>query len=203
MLIATIITYNDWPLIKNCIESIQNKVDKIIVIDGKFKDFPGNSNYSTDGTLEYLKDKISVTLIGSLDEVEKRNMYLNQLKEGDICLNLDADEILVGDIPQLTADTGIINIGEQGDRRRHRRTNRFFKYRDGLHYQGKHSLILDSKYKVFADLDKIGKGYTSQKITEFELLHRNDLRSDQRKEDKKKYYEILMKREAKVNVPAN
>ena len=202
MLIATYITYNDIETIQKSIESILGKVDKIIVVDGRFKDFPGKSWLSTDGTLEYLKDKVSVILIGGFDEVAKRNVYLNYLNDGDICLNLDTDEILVGDIPHLEADTGIIQIGEQGDRRRHRRTNRFFKYREGLHYWGTHKMILDKDNKVFANLDKVGN-YTSQKVTEFELLHRNDLRSDKRKTDKKTYYNILMAREAKVNVPAN
>lgn len=41
MLIATIITYDDFPLIKDCIESIEDKVDKIVIVDGKFEDFSG------------------------------------------------------------------------------------------------------------------------------------------------------------------
>jgi len=204
MLVATLITYNDIETIKDCIKSIENKVDKIIVIDGKFKDFPGEENISTDGTLECLDSfpKIEILFTYGLDEVDKRNNYLNELKDGDICLNLDADEILEGEIPELTTDIGIIQVGEQGDRRRHRRTNRFFRYRKGLHYWGRHTLILDENNKMFAFLDKVGKGYTSQKITEFELLHRNDLRSFERKKNKEKYYKILMAREAKVDVPA-
>jgi len=146
MLIATIITYNDTETIKDCIESIQDKVDKIIVVDGKFKDFPGSSKLSdgfTDGYLFDLQCRSKIELIRAPNyfEVEKRNIYLSYLKDGDICLNLDADEILVGDIPHLEADTGIIQVGEQGDRRRHRRTNRFFKYREGLHYWGTHKMI--------------------------------------------------------------
>jgi len=204
MLVATLITYNDIETIKDCIESIEGKVDKIIVVDGKFKDFPGEENISTDGTLECLDSfpKIEILFTYGLDEVDKRNNYLNELKDGDICLNLDADEILEGEIPELTTDIGIIQVGEQGDRRRHRRTNRFFRYRKGLHYWGRHTLILDENNKMFAFLDKVGKGYTSQKITEFELLHRNDLRSFERKKNKEKYYKILMAREAKVDVPA-
>jgi len=208
MIVACIITYNDIETIKDCIGSIENKVDKIIVVDGKFRDFPGSSKLSNGYADGYLFDlqcrrKIELIRAPNYHEVEKRNLYLSCLQDDDICLNLDADEILVGNIPKLTTDIGIINIGEQGDRHRHRRTNRFFRYKKGLHYWGKHSLILDSENKVFADLDKTGNDYTSQKITEFELLHRNDLRSDERKADKKKYYEILMRREAKVNVPAN
>lgn len=203
MIIATIITYNDWPLIEDCISSIYDEVDKIIVIDGKFKDFPGEENISTDGTLEYLNSfsKVNILFTYDLDEVDKRNNYLNELRNGDICLNIDADEALIGKIPKLIADIGIIQVGEQGDRRRHRRTNRFFQYKEGLHYWGKHSLILDKNGKIFANLDKIGKNYIGQKIVEFELLHRNDLRIDKRKRNKKKYYEILMKREAKINGP--
>jgi len=205
MIIGCIITYNDWPLIKECVESVIGKVDKIIIVDGRYKDFPGEENISTDGTLEYLKGfpNIEILFTYGLDEVAKRNYYLYFMQDGDIVLNLDADEILVGKIPKLTADTGIIMIGEQNEARRHRRTCRFFKYRKGLHYWGRHTLILDKDNKMFAFLDKVGKGYTSQKITEFELLHRNDLRSHERKKDKKIYYKILCKREAKINVPAN
>jgi len=204
MIIATIITYNDWPLVKECIESIIGKVDKIIVVDGKFWDFPGDDDYSRGESLKYLlklshDDKFKIILVSGLTEVEKRNIYLNHLDEGDICLNIDTDEVLVGNIPKLTADIGTVMIGEQGDRRRHRRTIRFFRYREGLYYWGKHSLILNKDNKVFAHLDKVGNSYTSQKITEFELLHNNHKRDYNRIKDKKAYYQILMKREAKIN----
>ncbi len=193
------------PLLKDCIESIQNKVDRIIAVDGRYKDFPSDSNYSRDGTIQYLKNfgRTEIIMASGYDEVEKRNKYLELLNDGDICLNIDSDEVLVGDIPELTADIGIIQIGEWGDRRRHRRSNRFFRYREGLHYWGTHKMILDGKGKLFANLDRVGKDYTSQKITEFEFLHNNHLRDHKRKQAKKKYYEILVKREAKINEPAN
>ena len=201
MLIACIITYNDWPLIEDCIESIIDKVDKIVVIDGKYRDFPGQGWDSTDGTLKYLLG-LNIDLISSLnaDEVGKRNSYLDQLKDGDICLNIDADEVLIGDLPTLKADIGMVRIGEDGDRRRHRRTNRLFRYRTGLHYWGKHTLLLDKDNKVFAHLDKAGKDYTVQD-DRVEFLHNNHKRGYNRKKDKKAYYKILMKREAKVNEP--
>lgn len=208
MLVATVITYNDIETIETCIDSVKDKVDRIVIIDGKYRDFPGRYDFSTDGTIEYISRvagdyKLTFRSIARFDEVTKRNMYFQYISDGDVVLNLDADEVLTGNIPKLEADIGIIQVGECGDRRRHRRTNRFFRYRNGLHYRGKHSLILDANGKVFASLDWIGAGYKGQKITEFELLHRNDLRSDERKADKKIYYEILMAREAKVDVPAN
>ena len=201
-LIATIITYNDYPLIRDCIESVIDKVDKVIVIDGKFKDFPGQWQNSTDGTLEYLsKLDIDLILTYNSDEVDKRNGYLEQLEDGDICLNIDADEVLVGNIPNLTADIGIIMIGEAGDAKRHLRSIRFFRYRQGLRYFGKHKLMLDKDNNLFASLDRVGGRYTSQKITEFEFLHNNHKRSIERKQDKEAYYKMLMKREAKINEP--
>ena len=200
MLVATIVTYNDWPLIKDCIESIYNKVDRIIAIDGKYMDFPGISNISTDGTLEYLSglSKIETVIATNLDEVAKRNLYLSFLNEGDICLNIDTDEVLTGNIPKLESDIGIIMIGEQGDRRRHRRSIRFFRYRQGLHYWGKHTLILDKDNNLFAHLDKYGKNYNAEKIDSFEFLHNNHKRDYNRVINKGKYYKILMAKEAKV-----
>ena len=200
MLVATLVTYNDMPLIRDCIESIYDKVDRIIAVDGKYVDFPGTSNISTDGTLEYLSglSKIETIIATNLDEVTKRNLYLSFLNEGDTLLNIDTDEVLNGNIPKLESDIGIIMIGEQGDRRRHRRSIRFFKYRHGLHYWGKHTLVLDKDDNLFAHLDKYGKNYTAEKITCFEFLHNNHKRSYDRVINKSKYYKILMAKEAKV-----
>jgi len=200
------ITYDDWPLIKECVDSVIGKVDKIIMVDGKFGDFPGDNNYSRNESVEYLlklreDSKFKIILAGGLMEVEKRNVYLGCLNEGDICLNIDTDEVLIGDIPELVADIGIVMIGEWGDTKRHRRTCRFFKYQGGLHYWGRHSLILDKDNRVFASLDRAGKAYSVQKITEFEFLHNNHKRSYDRVKDKKKYYEMLRQREATINEP--
>jgi len=205
MLVATIITYNDISTIKSCIDSVKDKVDRIVIIDGKYRDFPGEDEISTDGTVEYIANisgdyNIIFRYVEGFDEVAKRNMYMAYLKNGDICLNLDADEVLTGDIPELTTDMGRIMVGERGQARRHLRTCRFFRFREGLHYWGRHTLILDKDEKVFADLQHAGD-YTVEKIMGFELLHRNDLRSAERERDKKIYYKILAAREAKINVP--
>jgi len=200
MLVATIVTYNDMPLVKDCIESIYDKVNRIIAIDGKYIDFPGDSNISTDGTLEYLSglNKVETVIVTNLDEVAKRNLYLGFLDEGDICFNIDTDEVLIGNIPKLDTDIGIIMIGEQGDRKRHLRSIRFFRYRKGLHYWGKHTLILDKDGNLFGHEKRVGKNYTAEKITSFEFLHNNHKRDYNRVIDKGKYYKILMAREAKI-----
>ena len=203
MLVACIITYNDYPLIKQTVESLINRVDNIICVDGRYLDFPGDYDYSTDGTIQYLNNinKIELILSPITDEVSKRNIYLKELNIEDVCLNIDSDEVLIDSPPpNLKADIEIVRIGEEGDRRRHRRTNRYFRYREGLHYWGKHTLLLDKDNKVFAHLDKVGKDYTVQD-DRVEFLHNNHKRSFKRKQDKKAYYKILMKREAKINEP--
>ena len=205
--VAAIITYDDYPLLRDCIESVIDRVDRIVVIDGKYRDFPGKYKCSSDGTLEYLArvqrdNKITLRFVSDVDEVAKRNIYFQYLRDGDICLNIDADEVLNSPLPRFDTDISLVRIGEDGDRRRHRRTNRLFRYRPGLHYRGKHSLILDSYGRVFANLDKAGSRYTVQD-DKVEFLHNNHKRSYNRKKDKREYYKILQKREAKIDVSTN
>ncbi len=101
--VATIITYNDIETIEECIKSIENKVDRIIVIDGKFKDFPGVDEISTDGTLTVLVNHpmIEIFMLSGMTEVAKRNYPFNFVEDGDLILSIDADEILEGEIPDL------------------------------------------------------------------------------------------------------
>lgn len=206
MIVATIITYNDWPLIDECVKSLEGKVDKYVFVDGRYKDFDGKLPYSTDGTLDYLlsfeldhREVTDLYVASGYYEPDKRNVYFLSLNDGDVCLNIDADEVLINDLPKLEADIGTIRIGEEGDRRRHRRTNRYFRYSNGLRYYKQHKLIVDKDNKTFAWLDRVGAGYRSQD-TGIELLHNNHRRPYNRKKAKKKYYKELMKREAKINV---
>ncbi len=205
MLVAAYITYNDIETIQESVESIENKVDRIIAVDGKFKDFTGNHQFSTDGTLEYLAKnvKVEAILLPNADEVDKRNHFLNFVEDGDLCLIIDADEILKGEIPDLDTDIGLIDIFEFNDRRRHRRYNRFFRFREGVHFYGKHYLMLDKDGDVFTTLENEPKKYTCKKIEGFHLIHKGKLRSPQRELEKRKYYKILQQREAKINEPTN
>ena len=112
---------------------------------------------------------------------------------------IDADEILEGTVPDLDTDIGLIDIFEFNDRRRHRRYNRFFRFRDGVHFYGKHYLMLDKDGEMFTTLEHPPEKYTCKKIEGFHLLHKGKLRSPQRELEKKRYYKILQQREAKIN----
>jgi hypothetical protein len=120
------------------------------------------------------------------------------LKEGDLVLNIDADEVFAGEIPDLDTDIGAINIGEYGDPRDKIRYNRFFRYRDGLYYSGKHYLIRDSANRLFCNLKEAGEGYTSKRINDFKLVNNAFFRNEDRKKAKGRYYSGLIAREKKI-----
>jgi len=198
MLVGTIITYNDWPLIKDCVESIIDKVDKILVVDGAYDDFPCDINYSTDGTLEYLDslDKIELIIAPGLAEVAKRNLYLEPLNEGDICLNIDADEVLIGDIPPLTSDIGIIDWVDGHSKHIQRRVTKLFKYRTGLRYLHCHYTLYYNGQIVNKLHEVINKDFTSEYIKDFYIIHNWHLRDELRKHNKQIYYKKLVRKES-------
>ena len=108
------ITYNDMPLIEKAIKSVYDKVDKIIAVDGRYKDFTDWTGqwYSTDGTIEFLAGlpKVELRFAANLYESDKRNEYLKGLEDGQTVMVLDADEIVEGDIPELKADIGLVSL---------------------------------------------------------------------------------------------
>ncbi len=197
MLIGCVICYNDFPLIKECIESLISKVDKLIVVDGRYKDFPGQGWESTDGTLEYLSG-LNIDLISSYnaDELGKRNTYLEQLSDGDIVLNLDSDEVLVGNIPELKSDFGIVKLHDGHCGKVQDRATRFFKFRQGIEYQNVH-YTLYWQGKLINKLHKVvNPEFSYEYIKDFYIKHNWHLRSDLRKHYKSQYYKKLIKNES-------
>lgn len=194
MLIGAVITYNDMPLIKNCIESIYDKVDRIVAIDGRYKDYPGSQWDSTDGTLEYLcsLDKADVISTLGYSELDKRNRYLEELSDGDICLNLDADEVLVGNISKLESDFGIINLKDGHSKHIQKRATRFFRYHEGMRYKFVHYTLYQNGI-MLNDLKKIVDGKCSyENVKDFYIRHDWHKRDQLRKHCKSIYYKKLL-----------
>ncbi len=83
-LTVTIITYNEEHNIENCLESVKNIADEIIVVD----------SFSTDNT-ENIAKKYKVRFIKNKFEghIEQKNFAIQQAKYNHV-LSLDADEIL-------------------------------------------------------------------------------------------------------------
>jgi len=198
MLVACIVTYNDYPLIKDCVNSIIDKVDKIVAVDGRYIDFPGDYPYSTDGTLEYLDslDKVDLILVSGADEVQKRNIYLTKCSDEDIVLNLDSDEVLKGSIPELTCDFGIIDLHDGHSKHIQKRATRFFKYRKGMQYRNVH-YTLYWQDKIINNLHEvINKDFSFEPVKDFHLIHNWHLREGIRKYYKSQYYKILVRNES-------
>jgi hypothetical protein len=184
------------PLIKDCIESLYDKVDRIVAVDGRYLDFPGTCDWSTDGTLEYLKslDRVQV-IIATASEVDKRNRYLEELLDGDIVLNLDSDEILKGNIPELETDFGIIDLADGHSKHVQDRATRFFKYRTGMEYKNVHYTLYYNGRQINNLKKVISPDFSSQKIKEFYLLHNWHRRSVSRRQLKSTYYKKLVQNE--------
>jgi len=198
MIVGTVICYNDMPLVQNCIESIINKVDRIIAIDGKYADFPGISGSSTDGTIQYLEslDKVKVIMTSGLSEIEKRNLYLEQLVDGDTVLNLDTDEVLIGNFPKIASMWGIIDLKDGHSKHIQRRASRVFKYRNGIKYENTHCTLYYNGKIINKLCEVINKDFTFELIKGCHILHNWHLRNDRRKFEKMKYYKKLVKKES-------
>lgn len=195
MLVGCIITYNDMPLIKECVESLN--VDRLIVVDGRYKDFPGDNPYSTDGTLEYLYSKgAEVINAANLAEVDKRNIYLKDLKDGDTVINLDADEVLKGKFYIPSADFGIIDLIDGHSRHRQVRGSRVFKYREGMEYKLVHFTLYWQDRQVNNLKKVVNTQFSSEPLKGCYILHNWHKRSQLRRHYKSLYYKKLRMTEA-------
>ncbi len=197
---CVMITYNDMPVIQKAVESVKDKVDEIIAVDGRFKDFPqmGGSDLSTDGTIEYLMSvkNCRLLLYPNLDEVQKRNKYLiGDL--GDWYLHLDTDEELIGDIIIPEDADMLIMLLERRKPKQFMKRVRLFRHVEGLHYDKKHYWLMDGQGRTFALLDKPGKAYRGVYEGSRTMIYHNEERDHERMMLKRKYYRVLQARESR------
>jgi len=202
MLVVCVNCYNDMPMIKDCINSVYSQVDRIIAVDGKYRDFPASSHYSTDGTIEFLLslDKVELVFAADMFEADKRNIYMDMLNTGDTVLVLDGDEYIEGNIRKLDrfTDIGLVYLGEPG--KKHKRlATRFFRYRKGLRHNGIH-FILEIGGRWFNNRCHAVSGFKDKKINTFKIHHQHRRRSRKRKEQKDKYRISARKRESQYKI---
>ena len=112
---------------------------------------------------------------------------------------MDADEVLVGKIPELKTDFGIIDLHDGCSKHIQQRATRLFKYREGIEYRYCH-YTLYYKDEIINKLQKvINPGFTFENITDFYIRHDWHLRPDERKYYKEQYYKTLIQKEAGFN----
>ena len=201
-LVACINYYNDMPLIKDCVESIYQQVDRIIVVDGKYRDFPTSAWYSTDGTLEYLSslNKVEIVFAANLFEAAKRNVYMDMLDSGDTVLILDADEYVEGKVRKLDSniDIGLVYLGDPQTKYR-RLATRYFKYRKGLRHGDIH-FILEIDGNWFNNRCHALNGFKERNINTFKINHLWKKRNVVRKEQKVLYRMSARARESQYKI---
>lgn len=184
MIVACINMFNEIQFIEQCLRSIKDKVDKIIVVDGTYKEFPHKECYSTDGSLEIAKryaDNVIECKEPWENQIAKRNQYLHIYKGVDVYhLVIDADEELIGSLKgyEQASDWNIKllrtdGIGEYN-------VYRIFKWREDLHYEGAHHCLVTEDY--------ILNKFQIPVLENCKLIHFNSERDKKRIEDKGTYY---------------
>jgi hypothetical protein len=97
-LAAGIIFFNDYASLKRCLDSLISDVDIIFAIDGKFPNFPADSDLSTDGSRELVQSYSRCMLIDfPRSEFEKRCKYLEYCStySADVLMIIDSDEFIL------------------------------------------------------------------------------------------------------------
>lgn len=202
MIIGCMNVYQDADLLAVTLPALAAHVDRIVMVDGAYLDFPAYSpgGLSTDGTHELAKS-FGVDMISApgLNEIEKRSRYFVG-GFGDWYLVVDADEVIEGvdanAIRSLLSDvTGPCDYwvafcdGRAPWEDKHRRVFRLHRHRDGIRYYGTHhavhigtQLVLDQRAPTFPGL---------------RFRHLAHLRSPDRLNRRAEYYAKLRVSEAK------
>lgn len=197
MIVVCVNCYNDMPLIVDSIGSIYDQADRIICVDGRYRDFPSGYWYSTDGTIEFLSglEKVELVFAAGLFEADKRNVYMDMLSDGDTVLVLDGDEVVDGIIHKLKkADIGLVRLGYPNENNPKRLATRFFRYKKGLKHNGIH-FILEYNDKWFNNRRDALNGFRARNINSFKINHMTRKRGSERRFLKEQYKIAARKRE--------
>jgi hypothetical protein len=168
-LFAIIKIYNDVQFISANVESIKDHVEGIIVADGAYKAyyqqyraaFPDAQPWSTDGSIEVLQSLkglpdlqlLRVPQGGWPNQIAKMNALIEAVPEGSWFIDVNADEMLVGNVPDgfkeveesgcVAGRVPLVNLGCDIDRLHYFWHPRLWKHEAGLHFEGTHWQVRD------------------------------------------------------------
>lgn len=190
-------------MLAGCLESLEGKVDRIVVVDGAMADFPYEEPVSTDST-RMIAEAFGVEWIDAPEdeegyprawatEVEKRTATLVG-EEGDWYLQIDADERLVGRLPKLESGQ-YYAIWLQDARASGAWSDpvwavRVFEHRGRMRYEGAHCA-------VWSD-GRLMRRETAVRVPreQCRILHLAHLRSKKQQAQKRVFREKRRRREA-------
>jgi hypothetical protein len=187
-LIACIIAYNEEQLLPQCLTSIVNKVDRIILVEGRIATFPGNEVKSTDRTIEIACDYGCEVIMQSkpyINEAAMRSQYLVG-NPGDWYLMIDADEKCMTDLPNIgDFPTGInayaINVKMIGSPTQVFRP-RLFRHIGDMEYREIHDAL-------FSDGKLVSRPQDTPKLHSIWFAHYHMQREKIRRQQKHDYYQ--------------
>jgi glycosyltransferase involved in cell wall biosynthesis len=141
-IIGCMVAYQEATHIARALDALVRLCDRVIVVDGCREAFPpyNDSITSSDGTLaiahEYGAEIVLPPGRAWADEVEQRNAYLLGAPD-DWYLILDADEVLIGTLPDMTTPKGAYSV-QVDDRGSVKRLPRLIREDGTLTYQNTH-----------------------------------------------------------------
>lgn len=99
---ACYICYNNERTIGRSLESILPHVEKVVIVDGAFKNYPHKVPWSTDRTKEVAEEICGDKLIWvgcdkPWSQIMKRNQYLEYVPNDELFIIMDSDDVLDGD----------------------------------------------------------------------------------------------------------
>lgn len=196
--------WNEAKTLPRAMDSVERVMgDRTVVhvtVDGRYPDFPGDTDFSSDGTQDIASKRGHCLAISDF-ECEKRTAGLEFIDslatDGDWVLVLDADEELtelfgwptrVGKFDFTRTAGVIVTYGRC----------RLFRWEPGLEFKHRHYDLYDRNGELVSSLEDapeyqvIGMG-----------LHHNGSHSPDRVKDKRAYYKLLRQRETHpAEVPA-
>lgn len=190
MIIAGVIVYDEERMLPGCLESLAGQVDRIVVVDGAYAHFPHEVPHSTDRTREVVECFGAEWVPCPMGEdgeprawerqPEKRSAYLVGA-EGDWYLRIDADERLVGELPEPRSGMvyALRVIWWRGYLRPW--VPVLFEHRGQMRYEGAHCAL-------FSDGRLISRLKGARQWEGAFLLHLKDERAAERQRAKRAYY---------------
>ena len=182
-MIACIIAYNEEGLLPGCLASVKPYVDEIVLVEGRIAEMPGEGARSTDKTLAFARafcTQVVTQVAPWPDEQTMRNQYLVG-RDGDWYFVIDADEMLLTPLPRpdqlpdipafripLTMSDGTSKVYFP----------RLFQHKGKMEYRELHDAL-------YSDGVWISDKRKMPILHSVHLLHRQPLRSRERRELKR------------------
>ena len=197
MWIACVIAFDEEGMIEGCLDSLAGKVARCVVVDGAYADFPHQhpDGCSTDRTVEIALDYGAGVIMPPPgcwpDECIKRTACLVG-EEGDYYLFIDADERLVGELPDgLTAPAYMIGLRRDAPHALPYPIPRVVRHHESLEVSPGHWV-----YRV--DGVRVNDPLECAVMAGCHLVHLQSKRSEARTKLKQVYYGKLWVTEAKA-----